>query len=350
MAANTRRTPVLRSARKKTGSPAAGNRSETSITEGNTDDARACGNGGPEACKERLVPGPEQPSTAGECQPKRYEGAGAPKESGACDPAQPGPSSHSTGLPRDCRVRCCSKQLMEELLTMYEEFSKELLGGQQLLSPGKKEQEHRTSAWDFETALQENISINGERWHDVVEVQNEPNIKTLEDQLDEAIVDAAMRRKKYPRKILVHVVKMLKEERKMLGKYKPVVYPQELKLNSEFESRMLDVTAMTTTISKQISETMKALPTQIEKAEGFSQVLSLQPILEGSRTRKEIFCSQVKLKDLAKRLPKPSESTPTETEPQTKTTPVIRRKRQRSLSPSSKLYPLRSKRKISLNR
>ncbi|XP_053568431.1 kinetochore-associated protein NSL1 homolog [Bombina bombina] len=246
---------------------------------------------------------------------------------------------------RDHRVRCCSKQLLEEVLSMYSEFSKELLGGQELLSPGKIEQEHRTNAWDFETAIQENITINGVRWHDAVETENEPDIKILEDQLDELIVNTTKRRKKYPRKILGHFVKMLKMDRETLGQHKPVVKPQLLKLQPEHEARMLDLNATATSISKQISDTMKALPTQIAKAEQFSQVLSLQPTLESSRTHKEIFCSKVRLEDLARRLPKPVENPSTENSSESTPMPVLRPKRQRSQSPVSSLYPLHSKRK-----
>ncbi|XP_053315921.1 kinetochore-associated protein NSL1 homolog [Spea bombifrons] len=259
---------------------------------------------------------------------------------GAKEPEEAG------GSARDHRVRCCSKQLVQEVLEMCTEFSKEILESQQQLSQERREQELKKCVWDFQTAFQENVSINGLSWDEASETQNEPDIKILEDKLDEGIVDTTMKRKRNPRRILTHVVKMLKTEREMLEQYKPVVTPEEFKLDAGLASRMADLTSTTSSISKQISETMKALPAQIEKADGFSQVLSLQPILESSRTRKEIFSCQVTLEDLAKKTPKPTETTPTENP--SKAATVLKRKRPESLSPQHRLYPLRSKRKISL--
>ncbi|KAM4770865.1 kinetochore-associated protein NSL1 homolog [Rhinophrynus dorsalis] len=258
----------------------------------------------------------------------------------------------STGVSSDSindfRVRCCSKQIVQEVLEMCTEFSKEVIESQQQLNQGRKEEELRKCIWDFERAFQENISINGQSWDEASETQNEPALKILEDKLDAAIVDAAMKRKRYPRKILAQFVKMLKTEREVLAQYKPVVNPEDFMLGSGHDTRMLDLAAVTTTLSQQISETMKALPAQIEKAEGFSQVLSIQPVLEGSQIRKDIF-SRVILDDLAKKLPKPLETTPTERESQATAVPVLSRRRKRSLSPEKRLYPLRSKRKISLH-
>ncbi|XP_041420193.1 flocculation protein FLO11 isoform X2 [Xenopus laevis] len=282
--------------------------------------------------------------------------SGPSKESRAQDPSELGLSRETRsgvhGTPssvRDPRIRCCSKQIVQEVLAKCNEFSKEVMESQQHVSLERREQDLRNCIWDFEKAFQENITINGEAWHEAPETQNEPDIKILEDKLDDAIVDTAMKRKRYPRKILSHVVKMLKTEREILAQTKPAVQPEEIKFDSQQASRMVDLTTVTTNLSKHISETMKALPAQIEKAKGFSHVLSLQPILENSRTRKEIFCTQVKLVDLAKKLPRPLETTPRDTEAKMNVSPVLSRRRQTSQSPNKKLYPLRSKRKISLS-
>ncbi|NP_001159910.1 NSL1, MIS12 kinetochore complex component L homeolog [Xenopus laevis] len=255
----------------------------------------------------------------------------------------------TTPAPDYCRIRCCSKQTVQELLAKCSEFSKEVMESQQHLSPERREQELRNCIWDFERAFQENITINGQSWQEAPETQNELDIKMLEDKLDDAIVDTAIKRKRYPRKILSHVVKILKTEREILAQTKPAVQPEEIKFDSQQALRMMDLSAVTNNLSKQISETMKALPAQIEKANGFSHVLSLQPILESSRTRKEIFCSQVKLVDLAKKVPRPVETTPRETEAKVKPSPVLSRRRQRSQCSERSLYPVRSKRKISLS-
>ncbi|MEE6473975.1 hypothetical protein FKM82_010233 [Ascaphus truei] len=283
--------------------------------------------------------GRSYPETIQSCRPPDAGEAGASSESG---PGCSGPAD------RDCRVRCFSKRLVQEVMGMCAEFNTMLLETQQQLSQDRREQELRNSVWNFGTALEENISINGQSWHEASETQADPDIKILEDQFDKLIVDVTTKRKRYPRNILSHVVKMLKAEREILSQYKPVVTPQEIKLDSAHESRMLDLTSVTATISKRISDTMKALPAQIEKAEGFSQVLSIQPTLALSRTHKEIFTSRVQLEDLAKRLPNPTGTPAPENNTPTKRTPV-KRKRQSSLSPQGRRYPLRSKRKISLN-
>ncbi|KAG8443739.1 hypothetical protein GDO86_009060 [Hymenochirus boettgeri] len=265
-----------------------------------------------------------------------------------------GPSAQSTSsIPgaslsiRDHRIRCSSKQIVQEVLSMCTEFSKEIVESQQNLSEERRERVLRNSIWDFERSFHENITIDGQDWYEAPDTQNEPDIKILEDKLDDAIVETALKRKRYPRKILNHVIKTLKLEREILVKSKPVVKVEQMKLDSEQPARMLDLTAATSSLSKQISETMKALPTQIEKAEGFSQVLSLQPILENSKIHREIFCSKVKLVDLAKTLPSPTEATPAETGQ--KPCPAVSWRRQSSFSSANKLYPLRSKRKISLS-
>ena len=42
------------------------------------------------------------------------------------------------------------------------------------------------------------------------------NIKILEDQLDELIVETATKRKQWPKKILVHAIQTMKAEQEML--------------------------------------------------------------------------------------------------------------------------------------
>ncbi|XP_071996257.1 kinetochore-associated protein NSL1 homolog [Engystomops pustulosus] len=250
--------------------------------------------------------------------------------------------------PRDSRVRCTSKQLLQEVLGMCAGFSKEILESQKYLNPEQKELEHKNVIWNFETTFQDNISINGESWHEAPDAASEPDIKILEDQLDDAIVETAMKRKRHPRKILGHFVKGLKVEREILDHYKPVVEPKKLKLDSTSEARMAELTSTTASISQQIKETMKSLPAQLEKAEGFSQVLNLQPMLQGSRIRQDIFSSHVVLKDMAKTVPTVLETTPGESEPAANVAPVRVMKRRQSPSVQNNLYPLRSKRKISL--
>ncbi|KAM4042323.1 kinetochore-associated protein NSL1 homolog isoform 2-T2 [Anomaloglossus baeobatrachus] len=249
---------------------------------------------------------------------------------------------------RDSKVRCTSKKLLQEMLGMCSEFSNELLQSQNYLSPEQRQQEHRNFTLNFETVFQDNVSINGHSWDEASDTANETDIRNLEDQFDEAIVETTQRRKRYPEKIVRHFIKALKAEREILDHYKPVVEPKELRLDPNSESRMTEQTAMMASISQQIKETMKALPSHLEKAEGFSQVLSLQPVLQRSRLRQDIFSSRVVLQDLTKSLPKVLETSPPENEAAANIAPPRSTKRHPSSATQRDLYPLRSKRKISL--
>ncbi|XP_069810906.1 kinetochore-associated protein NSL1 homolog [Dendropsophus ebraccatus] len=259
--------------------------------------------------------------------------------------SDPAPVSAS---PRDSKVQCTSKTFFQEVLEMCKEFSKEILESQSYLNQEQRQQEHNNFIMNFETAFQDNVSIDGQSWHEAPDTPSEPDIEILEDKLDDAIVDVALKRKRHRKKILGQFVKTLKLERELLNQYKPVVKPKEFKLDSRSESRMTEQTATTAAISQQIKETMKALPAQLEKAEGFSQVLSLQPVLQESRIRQDILASKVVLQDIAKTMPKEVETTPSENAAAANVAPVRTVRKRQSPSVESKLYPLRSKRKISL--
>ncbi|XP_040207401.1 kinetochore-associated protein NSL1 homolog [Rana temporaria] len=249
---------------------------------------------------------------------------------------------------RDYKVHCCSKQLLQEMLGMCTGICKEIVDSQQYLNEEQKQQHHKNLVWDFESAFQENVSINGRSWHEAPDKDSEPDIKILEDQLDEAIVETSMKRKRYPRKILSHFVKALKTEREILNQYKPVVNPEKVRLDPALELRMKDLSATTATVCHHIHETKKALPVQLKKAEGFCEVLSLQPVLEESHIRKDIFYSRVVIEDISKSIPKILDTTPTESEPQDLATPVRSLRKRKISLPQRHLYPLQSKRKISL--
>ncbi|XP_040286337.1 kinetochore-associated protein NSL1 homolog isoform X1 [Bufo bufo] len=299
--------------------------------------------------------GPSRQSASGDREnanssvqsPSKRPGRGTKSPIKNADQGTSDTASSSAPL-RDSKVQCTSKPLLQEVLGMCAEFSKQILESQNYLNEEQRQLEHRNVIWNFETAFQDNVCINGQPWREAPDTVSEPDIKILEDQLDDAIVETAMKRKRHPRKILGHFVKMLKVEREILNHHKPVVEPKQLKLDSTSESRMTEQTATTASISQQIKETMKALPAQLEKAEGFSQVLSLQPVLQLSRIRQDIFSSKVVLQDMAKTVPKELETTPRENEPAAKMAPALNMRRRPSPSVQKSLYPLRSKRKISL--
>ncbi|XP_061481242.1 kinetochore-associated protein NSL1 homolog [Rhineura floridana] len=247
----------------------------------------------------------------------------------------------------DPRVRCSSRRWTAELLGHCTPFVRKLGDGQSVEAESL-EQALGEALWNFETAVKENITVNGQPWQESSDVlQNDTDSKLLEDQLDELIVEVASKRNQYPRKIQVHVFKAIKAKQEFLGCYQPLVNPQEMKVEPSQDSRMADLKLSTKTASKNIGESFKALSSLVEKAEGFSKTLSMQPALElcklhqeissGSEVKKE---NKIEVKNLVSRV----EITPPEI---TTSNSLLLKIKRRSYSPQ-KHYPLQ-KRKPNLD-
>ncbi|CAM5144730.1 unnamed protein product [Natator depressus] len=282
--------------------------------------------------------------------------AASPARPGAMEAAAKGPEPPPPPPPpspalRETRVRCCSKRWVGEVLGLCAPYVRALADGQPgELGAESRERALRDALWNFETAVQENITINGHQWQetsDDAELQNGSDIKILEDQFDELIVETATKRKQCPRKILVHVIKTMKAEQEMLKLYQPVVKQQEIKPEPSQASHMANLRQVTGVTSKQISEAMKSLPALIERAEGFSQALTLQPILELCKLRQEVFAGcEAKEENKIQSFITQVEVTPAEAAASKNSNVILKRKRTAD-SPQLKYYPLR--RRITLN-
>ncbi|XP_004471029.1 kinetochore-associated protein NSL1 homolog [Dasypus novemcinctus] len=242
----------------------------------------------------------------------------------------------------DFRVRCTSKRAVTEMLELCGRF---VQGLGDALPEEIRELALRDAQWTFESAVYENVSINGQAWQEASDnALMDSDIKVLEDQFDEIIVDIAMKRKQYPRKILECVIKTIKAKQEILKQYQPVVHPVDLKYDPDPASRMENLKHRGEKVAKEISEAMKALPVLIEQADGFSQVLKMQPIIQLQRIHQEVFSSCDRKPDI-----KPEnfitkiETTPTETAARKTTDIVLKRKRTKDC-PQRKWYPLRPKR------
>ncbi|XP_029789233.1 kinetochore-associated protein NSL1 homolog, partial [Suricata suricatta] len=156
----------------------------------------------------------------------------------------------------------------------------------------------RDVQWTFESAVQENVSINGQAWQEASDSFMDSDIKVLEDQFDEIIVDIATKRKQYPRKILECVIKTIKAKQEILKQYHPVVHPLDLKCDPDPASRVENLKCRGETIAKEISEAMKSLPALIEQGNGFSQVLKMQPIIQLQRVHQEVFSGSYRQPDV----------------------------------------------------
>ncbi|NWU45050.1 NSL1 protein, partial [Hylia prasina] len=247
---------------------------------------------------------------------------------------------------RDPRVRCCSRRALGAVLELCAPFVRALAQGQ----PGGAAAE-TDALWNFETAVRENVTINGQPWEEASDdsrLQSDSNIKILEDQFDELIVETATRRKQWPKKILVHAIQTMKAEQEMLRLYQPVVKPAEIRPQPSQDAYIADLKQATEVASKQISEAMQSIPALIEKAEGFSQALTLQPTLELCKLRQEVFSGcKTKEETNVQNLVSPGEVTPTGTV-SSKSPYVLLKRRKAAGSPERRRYPLR-RRKITLS-
>nr|XP_051677287.1 kinetochore-associated protein NSL1 homolog isoform X1 [Oryctolagus cuniculus] len=161
----------------------------------------------------------------------------------------PGPSRE------DFRVRCTSKRAVTEVLELCGSFMQKLGDA---LPEEIREPVLRDVQWTFESAVQENVSINGQAWQEASDnCFMDSDIKKLEDQFDEIIVDLTTKRKQYPRKILECVIKTIKAQHEILKQYHPVVYPLDLKYDPDPASRMGNLKHRGEIIAQDISEAMK---------------------------------------------------------------------------------------------
>ncbi|KAJ8355822.1 hypothetical protein SKAU_G00186160 [Synaphobranchus kaupii] len=129
----------------------------------------------------------------------------------------------------DYRVKLKSKKIVLDQLEKYRELIKKLLDGQSTITEEVKQQILQDLLWDFDRGVQESVLINGESWEDAPnERDDEADCKTLDDLLDENILETTLKRRNYPKKILPYVVRSLKAERELMKIWTLVDTPLEL--------------------------------------------------------------------------------------------------------------------------
>ncbi|KAM6207594.1 kinetochore-associated protein NSL1 homolog [Sarcoramphus papa] len=266
-----------------------------------------------------------------------------PGEAGAGPPLSPAAAAAAR---QDPRVQCCSRRGLSEVMALCAPFVRALAQGQ----PGGPAAAG-DALWNFETAVRENVTINGQPWEetsDDSELQSGSNIKILEDQFDEIIVETTTKRKQWPKKVLMHAIQTMKAEQEMLKLYQPFVTPEEIRSQPSQDAYIADLKQVTEMASKQISGAMKSLPALIERAEGFSQALTWQPTLELCKLRQEVFAGcKAKEENNVQNFVSPGEVTPTDAD--TSKNPYVLLKRKKAAdSPERRRYPLR-RRKITLS-
>uniref|UniRef100_A0A673LM57 NSL1 component of MIS12 kinetochore complex n=1 Tax=Sinocyclocheilus rhinocerous TaxID=307959 RepID=A0A673LM57_9TELE len=157
----------------------------------------------------------------------------------------------------DCRVNVKSKKHVREQLENYKDLFKKLLDGQCHISEEDKTKLLQEMVVNFEFTVQENLVIGGLSWDEASEDYCEDYESTINDILDEKIVETACKRNSYPKQIRNKVVRSLRAERKLLGLYEQAVKPQDLKPDPAQEFVIRNVSAAAPAVFKQASTVMK---------------------------------------------------------------------------------------------
>ncbi|XP_026146534.1 kinetochore-associated protein NSL1 homolog [Carassius auratus] len=193
----------------------------------------------------------------------------------------------------DFRVNVKSKKHVREQLEKYKDLFKKLLDGQCHISEEDKAKLLQEMVVNFEFTVQENLVIGGLSWDEVSEDYCEDYDSTINDILDEKIVETACKRNSYPKQIRNQVVRSLRAERKLLGLYEQTVKPQDLKPDPAQDTAIRNVSAAAPAMLKQASTVMKSLKSLKQAAEGLRQVLDMQPSAESVEIYSEVFGSSV---------------------------------------------------------
>uniref|UniRef100_A0AAY4B1T3 Uncharacterized protein n=1 Tax=Denticeps clupeoides TaxID=299321 RepID=A0AAY4B1T3_9TELE len=175
----------------------------------------------------------------------------------------------------DFRVEVRRKRAAAEQLSRYGAALAKLLDAQPGIGAGARETLRRELLSNFELAVQNNIVINGLSWEDAPEEDkpSEDERGILNDLLDEEIVQTTWKRRCYSKKILPHVVRALKSERKLMGLYEQAVRPEEMRTCPLQEGIKKNVSEAAPSVRRRAASLMKSLQVLQQRAEGLHQVL-----------------------------------------------------------------------------
>ncbi|KAG9282576.1 hypothetical protein AMEX_G1255 [Astyanax mexicanus] len=192
----------------------------------------------------------------------------------------------------DPRVSVSSRRRVTEQIARYQELLKTLLEKQPELSEQNRDKLSQEALRNFELVVQENIVVDGLPWEEAAEEDGaDCEVSTLDDMLDEKIVEATRKRSIYPKKILPYVVRSLKAERKLMGLLENTIVPQEIKRDPAQDAIMNNVSAAAPGMFGQASTVIKSLKALKQTAEGLYQVMNMQPSDETLDVYREIFGS-----------------------------------------------------------
>lgn len=263
-----------------------------------------------------------------------------------------GEDAGTSACRRDPRVRCFSQRLLLKLLENSDLLTS-LLDRQKHLSEDRKAIALKQLKLDFEIAIQDNVTINGEPWQQTSEKMDHltgHDFKALEDQFDENIVETTTKRKQYPRKIAAHFIKILKTEREMMGLHRTDIKPETVTIDPAQLSRMTELVSYASSTARQTTASMKSLLALLQKAEGLSQALSIQPALNVSKTHKAVFKRlRVREREQMNGFFTQSQTTQSDMDSKGKLQTCLQKKRRLTESAQGRIYHRRSTKTINLN-
>ncbi|TNN39200.1 Kinetochore-associated protein NSL1 [Liparis tanakae] len=191
---------------------------------------------------------------------------------------------------REYRVLVTSKKQVTEQINKYKDILLTALDGQTEVCGETRRVLLQELLANFEAAVQDNVLVAGLPWPEAPDAEAEDEAALdLESLLDDAVVEAARRRRAYPKKILPHVVHALKAERKLMGLYEPVVKPRQVVHDAGQESLMNDLSAAAPVMVKQAIQVIKSINTLQKQAEGLREILSMEPSRATLDVHMEVF-------------------------------------------------------------
>ncbi|KAM8831505.1 kinetochore-associated protein NSL1 homolog [Spinachia spinachia] len=187
------------------------------------------------------------------------------------------------------RVRVTSKRHVEGQIDKYKDILRTALDGQPDVSQETKRVLLQELLTNFGGAVQDNVLVKGQPWDEAPDVEAEDEALDLEGLLDDAIVEAARRRRAYPKEILPHVVHSLRAQRSLMGLYEQALRPQEALGDPGQESFMKGLSAEAPVVVKQAIQAIKAITTLQKQAEGLREILDMKPSHGTLEIHREVF-------------------------------------------------------------
>ncbi|XP_012682799.1 kinetochore-associated protein NSL1 homolog isoform X2 [Clupea harengus] len=171
-------------------------------------------------------------------------------------------------------------------LRKYGEVFNNLLAGQNQITEDTKKNLMEELISTFETTVQENIVLDGQLCEETQDEKGERT--TIDDLLDEKIVETSKKRSCYPKRISHFVVRSLKAERKLMEMYGHVNDTEEMEQEAFQDCIMKNVSEAAPGRFKQVTAAMKEV---YIRAEGLHQVLSANPSAQSLEIDRELFGS-----------------------------------------------------------